>query len=77
MLFCESAKRTLAAGKELTGPNMKAALNSIKDFDTGGIIGAPISIPGNTIPIGRVYRFHAKKKQMVADGDWIRVSRDG
>lgn len=77
MLFCESAKRTLAAGKEMTGPNMKAALNSIKDFDTGGIIGAPISIPGNTIPIGRVYRFDAKKKQMVADGDWIRVSRDG
>jgi branched-chain amino acid transport system substrate-binding protein len=77
MLFCESAKRTLAAGKEMTGPNMKAALNSIKDFDTGGIIGAAISIPGNTIPIGRVYRFDAKKKQMVADGDWIRVSRDG
>jgi branched-chain amino acid transport system substrate-binding protein len=77
MLFCESAKRTLAAGKELTGPNMKAALNSIKDFDTGGIIGAPISIPGNTIPIGRVYTFDAKKKQMVPDGEWIRVSRDG
>jgi branched-chain amino acid transport system substrate-binding protein len=77
MLFCESAKRTLAAGKELTGPNMKAALNSIKDFDTGGIIGAPISIPGNTIPIGRVYRFDAAKKVMVGDGDWIRVSRDG
>jgi branched-chain amino acid transport system substrate-binding protein len=77
MLFCESAKRTLAAGKELTGPNMKAALNSIRDFDTGGIIGAPISIPGNAIPIGRVYRFDAKKKQMVADGDWIRVSREG
>jgi branched-chain amino acid transport system substrate-binding protein len=77
MLFCESAKRTLAAGKELTGPNMKAALNSIKDFDTGGIIGAPISIPGNAIPIGRVYRFDAAKKQMVADGDWIRVSREG
>jgi branched-chain amino acid transport system substrate-binding protein len=77
MLFCESAKRTLAAGKEMTGPNMKAALNSIKDFDTGGIIGAPISIPGNAIPIGRVYRFDAAKKQMVADGDWIRVSREG
>ncbi len=77
MLFCESAKRTLAAGKEMTGPNMKAALNSIKDFDTGGIIGAPISMPGNTIPIGRVYRFNAAKKIMVGDGDWIRVSRDG
>lgn len=73
MLFLESAKRTLAAGKTLTGDNLKAALNSLKDFDTGGIIGVPISIPGNSIPVGRVYRFDAAKKLMVADSDWIKV----
>ena len=27
--------------KELNGKNLKAALNSIKDFDTGGLIGVP------------------------------------
>ena len=54
---------------------MKAALNTIKDFDTGGIIGVPITISGNTIPVGRVYRFDAQEEQMVPDGDWIRVSR--
>lgn len=73
MLFLESAKRTLAAGKTLDGANLKAALNSLKDFDTGGLIGVPISIPGNSIPVGRVYRFDAAKKLMVADSDWIRV----
>ncbi|WP_127091535.1 ABC transporter substrate-binding protein [Aquabacter cavernae] len=73
MLFLESAKRTLEAKQELNGTNLKAALNSLKDFDTGGIIGVPISIPGNSIPVGRVYRYDAAKKLMVADSDWIKV----
>lgn len=75
MLFCEAVKRTLDAKKELTGPNMKAALNTIKDFDTGGIIGVPITISGNTIPVGRVYRFDAAKKTMVPDSDWISLAK--
>lgn len=73
MLFLESAKRTLGAGKELNGTNLKAALNSLKDFDTGGIIGVPVSVPGNSVPVGRVYRYDAAKKLMVADSDWIKV----
>ena len=74
MLFAESAKRTLDAGKPLTGDNLKAALNSIKDFDTGGIIGTPISIPGNSIPVGRVYRADMKAQRMVAASDWISLA---
>ena len=75
MLYLESAKRVLEGGKELTGPNLKAALNTIKDFDTGGIIGTPITITGNSIPVGRVYRYDAAKKSMVADSDWIRLGK--
>jgi branched-chain amino acid transport system substrate-binding protein len=71
MLFTEAAKRTLDAGKPLTGPNMKAALNSIKDFDTGGLIGVPITIKGNSIPVGRVYRADMKAQRMVPASDWI------
>ena len=66
MLFVESAKRTLDAKKELTGKNLKAALNSIKDFDTGGLIGVPI-----TIPVGRVYKADMKTQKMVPASDWI------
>ncbi|MGB6054137.1 MAG: ABC transporter substrate-binding protein [Burkholderiaceae bacterium] len=73
MLYAESAKRVLDAGKELTGPNLKAALNSIKDYDTGGLIGVPITVAGNSIPVGRVYRYDAKNKTMVAASDWINV----
>jgi len=50
---------------------MKAALEGIKDFDTGGLIGVPISIKGNSIPVGRIYRADTKQKQMVPASDWI------
>ncbi|MGB3068495.1 MAG: ABC transporter substrate-binding protein [Ottowia sp.] len=71
MLFAEAAKRTLDAGKELNGKNLKAALNSIQNFDTGGLIGVPITIKGNSIPVGRVYKADMKAQKMVAASDWI------
>lgn len=71
MLMVESAKRVLENGEELTGETLKAALNSIEDFDTGGIIGLPISVPGNSIPVGRVYRFSAAEGKMLPVSDWI------
>ncbi|MEG0786653.1 MAG: ABC transporter substrate-binding protein [Comamonas sp.] len=75
MLFAESARRCLKSGKPLTGPNLKAALNSLENFDTGGLIGVPISIKGNSIPVGRVYRADYKAKKMVAASDWISLSK--
>ncbi|WP_435751455.1 ABC transporter substrate-binding protein [Thauera sp. AutoDN2] len=71
MLYAESARRTIAAGKEMTAANFKAALNSIENFDTGGLIGVPITIRGNTIPVGRIYRADTKAKRMVPASDWI------
>lgn len=71
MLMTESVKRTLDAGKELTGENMKEALNSIENFDTGGIVGVPISVPGNTVPVGRIYQYNAEAQQMQPVSDWI------
>jgi len=75
MLFVESARRTLAAGKPMTGQNLKAALNSIKDFDTGGLVGVPITIKGNSVPYGRVYRYQAKGNTVVPASDWIKVGQ--
>ncbi|MFP5407006.1 MAG: amino acid ABC transporter substrate-binding protein, partial [Gammaproteobacteria bacterium] len=51
--------------------NLKAALNSIRDFDTGGIIGVPISITGNSIPVGRIYRADLKQQKMLPASEWI------
>ena len=73
MLLLEAADRTLEAGQELTADNLKAALNSIEDFDTGGLIGTPISIPGNSIPVGRVYQYDAESQRMQPVSDWINL----
>ena len=73
MLFTESARRTLEAGKPLDAKNLKAALNSIRNFDTGGLIGVPITIKGNSVPVGRIYRADMKTQKMVPASDWIAV----
>lgn len=73
MLLTEAARRTLDAGNELNGKNMKIALSSIRNFDTGGIIGVPLSIKGNSIPIGRIYKADFKAQKMVAASDWINL----
>lgn len=73
MLFVEAAKRTLDAGKPLDAKNLKASLNSIKNFDTGGVIGVPITIRGNSIPVGRIYKADMKAKTMVPASDWIHL----
>ena len=36
-IMLEGVRRTVADGKELTGENIKASLESIRDFDTGGV----------------------------------------
>ncbi len=77
MLMTEAVKRTLVAGQELNGKNLKAALNGLTDFDTGGIIGVPISIPGNSIPVGRIYRADVAQQKMVPASDWIRLDQSG
>lgn len=73
MLFVEAAKRTVEAGKPLDAKNLKAALNSIKNFDTGGVIGVPITVRGNSIPIGRIYKADMKAQKMVPASDWIQL----
>ncbi|NVJ92230.1 MAG: ABC transporter substrate-binding protein [Methylocystaceae bacterium] len=73
MMLSEAVRNTIKAGKELNGPNIHAGLQQIKDFDTGGIIGVPVSVKGNSVPIGRVYQYDLSKKQMVPASDWIRL----
>jgi branched-chain amino acid transport system substrate-binding protein len=73
MVLLESARRVIEAGQEMTAPALKAAMNTITDFDTGGLIGVPISIPGNSIPVGRVYQYSAAEQKMLPVSDWIKV----
>ena len=71
MLFTEAIKRTLDADEPLTAKNMKKHLNTLEDFDTGGIIGVPITLSGNSIPVGRVYQADIAEGRMVPVSDWM------
>ena len=71
MILTEVTKRTLDAGLELTGDNLKATLNGIKDWDTGGLIGVPVTFRNNSIPVGRIYKGNSATGRMDPVSDWI------
>ena len=74
MIFAEIMERCLKANKPLTGDNMKAALESMTNWDTGGITGLPVNLRGHQIASGRIYRFDATKKLYEPASDWIKTA---
>ena len=73
MILTEVVKRTMDAGLELTGDNLKATLDGIEDWDTGGLIGVPVSFKNNSIPVGRIYRGNSATGRLDPVSDWIRL----
>lgn len=71
LVFVECLKRADKAG-DLTGDGLVKALQSIKDFDVGGLM-APITVVNNKIPMGRVYKANVSKKIFEPISDWIRT----
>jgi len=74
MIFAEVMERVLKAGKPLTGPNMKAALESIDNWDTGGLTGLLVSLKGHQIASGRIYAYNAESKLMEPASGWIKTA---
>ncbi|MFP4043716.1 MAG: ABC transporter substrate-binding protein, partial [Rhodosalinus sp.] len=60
-------------GKELTADNAAEALASIRDWDSGGFFGVPVSMIGNKIGTGRVYRYSAESNLFTPASDWFTV----
>lgn len=73
MIFTEVIKRTLEAGKPLTGDNLKASFDSLQNWDTGGLIGVPVSVKNNSIPVGRIYKGNSATGRMDPASDWIQL----
>ena len=69
LVFVECLKRADKAG-DLTGDGLVKALQSIKNFDVGGLM-APITVVNNKIPMGRVYKANVSKKVFEPISDWI------
>jgi branched-chain amino acid transport system substrate-binding protein len=73
MVFAEIAERCMKANKPFTLPNMKAALESMTAWDSGGIFGQLADLSSHQVPLGRVYAYDAEKKAMEPASGWIKV----
>jgi branched-chain amino acid transport system substrate-binding protein len=67
-VMAEGIERVLDAGDELTGENLRAALEGIQGFDTGGVT-APISFSSTSHKGNDALRLF-----QVQDGQWIQIS---
>ena len=68
-LMIEALKRADKAGP-VTGDSLVKALQSIKNFDVGGLM-PPVTIKGNSIPVGRMVRGNSKTGKFDPITDWI------
>ena len=73
MVWAEAIGRTLDAGKLLTVDNIRATLNSIEHWDTGGIAAVPVSIRNNSIPFGRIFQANIAKGRYEPVSDIIEI----
>lgn len=73
MAFAEVAERCIKANKPLTLPNMKAAVASMTQWDTGGLVGLLADVSSHQIPNGRMYAYDPDKKTMEPASGWIKV----
>ena len=70
-LFVEALRRADKGGA-ITGDSLANALQSIKNFDVGGLM-PPVTMKNNSIPIGRVVRGNAKTGKFDPVSDWIHL----
>jgi branched-chain amino acid transport system substrate-binding protein len=68
-LMIEALKRADKAGP-VTGESLVKAFQSIKNFDVGGLM-PPVTIKGNSIPVGRIVRGNSKTGKFDPITDWI------
>jgi branched-chain amino acid transport system substrate-binding protein len=67
-VMSEGIKRVLDNGQEVTGENIKAGLEAIQDFETGGVT-APISFSSTSHKGNEALRLY-----QVRDGKWEQIS---
>jgi branched-chain amino acid transport system substrate-binding protein len=72
MLQHKAIEVVLDAKKPLTGDNLRQAVTELKNWDTGGVIGLPVTFRNNAIPVGRIIRFDAKATPIPVS-DWMQL----
>lgn len=76
MLLAKAAEEAIVQNKPFTGEGLRDALRAVKNWDTGGMIGVPITFANNSIPMAQVVRFEAAKDFVPTPvSAWINVDR--
>lgn len=76
MLMAKAAEEAIVQGKSFTGEGLRDALRAARNWDTGGVIGAPVSFSNNSIPLAQVVRFESAKDFVPTPvSAWINVDR--
>ena len=57
MMVTKATEIVIDAGQPITGDTLAAAMRSIKNWDTGGIVGAPVNITNQQIGLGQVVKY--------------------
>lgn len=74
MMATKAFEIVIDAGQEVNGDNLANAMRSIKDWDTGGIVGAPVTITGQQIGIGQVIKYTKESNyEPQPMTDWLKV----
>lgn len=60
MMASVASEKVIDEGKEINGDNLVAAINGLKDWDTGGIIEKPVTFKNNAIGLARIFRWDMK-----------------
>lgn len=75
MMATKAFEIVIDAGQEVNGDNLAAAMRSIKDWDTGGLIDVPVSITGQQTGLGRIIKYSkASNFDQELITDWVKVN---
>lgn len=73
MMATKAFEIVIDAGEKLNGDSLANAMRSIKDWDTGGIVGEPVTIENQQIGLGRLIRFTEGQLEVENITDWMKV----
>lgn len=74
MMATRAFEIVIDAGQPINGDNLAAALRTVKDWNTGGLIDVPVSIQNQQIGLGRIIRYSANKWDQQDLTDWMKVN---
>lgn len=73
MMATKAFELVIDAGQEVNGDNLSNAMRTVSDWDTGGLIDAPVTIAKQQIGLGRIIRFKSGTWDVDQLSDWMRV----